>query len=96
MTQLPLIHSNGTSGHVLVREFADAVMAVDDAIAAVGVVTIHARDFYPIGERAALDANAEHPARLRKLNEIRAELHLIYSSVLEQTIEPRGGQVVSS
>ena len=64
MTQLPLIHSYGTRGKVLVREYADAVAAVDDAIAALGNVTCHGRDYYPIGDQAATDANAEHHERL--------------------------------
>jgi hypothetical protein len=96
MTQLPLIHLNGTSGRVLVREYADALDAVDKAIAAVGNVTVHGRDYYLIGERAATDASTEHHQRLRKLSDVRAEPHLIYSSVLEQTIELQTDQVVSS
>jgi hypothetical protein len=79
-----------------VTEYANALTAVDDAIGVVGNITVHGRDYYPIGDRATLDASREHHERLRKLNEIRAELHLFYSSVLEQTIERQAGQVVSS
>ena len=38
----------------------EAANEVDDAIAAVGNVTVHARDYYEIGERAATDASTEH------------------------------------
>jgi hypothetical protein len=87
VTQLPLIHLNGTDGHTLAEEYCDALEAIDKAIDALRALTVHARDYYPLGSLAAGMAFEEHGARLDKLETIRAELSLVYASIFEQLSE---------
>ena len=66
MTQLPMVHTNGTSGQALASEYANALRALDDAIETLNSVTVHGRDYYPIGDRAFCDAQLEHSSDDKK------------------------------
>jgi len=87
VTQLPRIHLNGTSGHVLAEEYGTALTMLDQAIEALSAVTVHGRDYYPISPRAAMVAMDEHMARLKKLRQVQAELALIYGHIFRQLSE---------
>lgn len=72
---LPTIHLNGTSKNNLFDGYVTALLAVEAAIDAVAQAAPHGRDYYPQGDHALRQAQAEHQDRLRRLNAISEELH---------------------
>ena len=80
---VPLVHLNGTSGDELLQQLATAVDAMHDAIKAVVQASPNGRDYY-LQPGAAQRVQDEHCARLRKLDEVRAELGDMLSHVQEQ------------
>jgi hypothetical protein len=85
MTQFPQIHSNGTSGKVLLEEHQTALTAINAAIDAVRDATCHGRDYYTISPSAAETAFAEKQARLVALKKIKDELEAIVINIYNQT-----------
>lgn len=84
MTQFPQIHSNGTSGKVLLDEYQTALDAINSAIDKVRDVTCHGRDYYTISSSAAETAFAEKLKRLQSLKEIKDELEAIVIDIYNQ------------
>ena len=56
----------------------NAAHAVQDAELALQAMAPNGRDYYPQGDRAILQAQAEHRARLQKIGEVYAELLQIF------------------
>jgi hypothetical protein len=84
VTQFPQIHSNGTSGKVLLKEYATALDAIENAITAVRDITCHGRDYYTISSSAAETAAREMQARLVALKKVKDELETITVNLYEQ------------
>ncbi len=68
--QVPVVHLNGTSKQALLDQQADAASALEDAIRILKAAQPNARDFAPRGNGAFDAANAEHIARLLKLESV--------------------------
>lgn len=81
MLTKPSIHLNGTSGESLREGYEKAIAAVDAAIEAVAQASPNARDYYPQGNTAFGAADDEHVARMRRLQEVKAELAELYEHV---------------
>jgi hypothetical protein len=74
---LPSIHINGTSRGDLFDRYMDAMMAVEAAIDAVAKTWPHGRDYYPQGDDALQQAQAEHQDRLKRLHAVALELNTL-------------------
>jgi len=82
--KIPTIHLNGTSGEALVEQYQDAVVAVCNAIDAMCDAGPNARDYYPQGPDAALEAQREHEDRVKSLKAVRDQLFAIREGIQEQ------------
>lgn len=74
---LPTIHLNGTSRPELFDMHVAAIVAMDNAIAALRRAAPNARDYYPQSPQAYPQARDEHLARLAALDKISRELHVL-------------------
>jgi len=81
---MPTIHLNGTSETDLLNELSKATYALRLAVAGVQNTAPNARDYYPQGAAAMSKAEAQHRARLQKIEDVRAELEKIAEHVSEQ------------
>ncbi len=72
--QLPTIHMNGTSKTALIDALCDASSALDAAYLALKQTAPNGRDYYPQGAGALEHAEAEHNGRLRRLDDVKAEV----------------------
>jgi hypothetical protein len=81
---IPTIHMNGTTGEVLLEQYATAARAVQKAIDAVCDAGPNARDYYVQGPDAGLAAQREHEARVKALKTVRDELDAMMEGVQEQ------------
>jgi hypothetical protein len=81
---VPTVHLNGTTGEVLRDQYALAVSAVQDAIAAVCDAGPNSRDYYVQGPDAGLAAQREHEARVKALKVVRDELVAIVDGIQDQ------------
>lgn len=82
---LPVIHLNGTSAKTLMAEVQAAHEAICTARAALCAMTVHQRDHYVKHDKQSFEfAQREHVARIRKLDEIKAELEAIWAGIFEQ------------
>jgi hypothetical protein len=79
----PSIHLNGTSRQALFEAYSEASSAVRRAISATVAAAPHARDYYPQGEGAFAQAQAEHVVRMGKLAAVRDELYAILEAISE-------------
>jgi hypothetical protein len=70
MTTLPTIHLNGTSAESLLDEYRAAMKAMQAAAQALYSCTCNARDFYPQGDAAWIQARGERADAFRKLHEL--------------------------
>jgi hypothetical protein len=76
MTTFPTVHLNGTSREALLEGYIDCVNAVRHAIEVVQRNRPNARDYYM--HEGAFDAAAtEHDCRLKKMEDVLAELREI-------------------
>jgi len=74
---LPTIHTNGTSAEDLRDGYLDACRAVCVAMDAMRTIEFNARDYYPQGQDAWRQAEAEQRARYDALQTIANELHSV-------------------
>jgi hypothetical protein len=81
---IPTVHLNGTTGEVLLDQYATAARAVQAAIDAVCDAGPNARDYYVQGPDAALAAQREHEARVGALKVVRGELAAIAEGIQDQ------------
>ncbi len=80
---LPTIHLNGTSGMSLLTQIREAHRAVDKALKALYGMAPHARDYYPQGDDAFVQATTEHSARLERLRSVAEELDALYNGIAD-------------
>lgn len=69
----PTIHLNGTSREQLLEQVTEAANALRTALNLIQEAHPNARDYYPQGPTAYRDAEAEHQARSRRVQEVLAE-----------------------
>jgi hypothetical protein len=81
---VPTIHSNGTTGEVLLVQYVTAARAVQAAIDAVCDAGPNARDYYVQGPDASPAAQREHEARVKALKVVRDELAAIVEGLQDQ------------
>ena len=70
----PTIHLNGTSKESLLDQVTDAREALNAAIGALNNAAPNARDYYPQGDSAFIQATLEHRNRVTKLVAVCNEL----------------------
>jgi hypothetical protein len=70
----PTVHFNGTSRESLMDGYEAAWHALEKAYQAIKETAPNGRDFYPQGNAAMNAATEEHFARLRKVDEVKAEI----------------------
>lgn len=87
--QAPVINLNGTSAESLTSEYGEAIFALRAAINAVQNITVHGRDFQTAADGLYQKARDEQIARLRKLEEVQAELESLREQVYEQQLARR-------
>lgn len=81
---VPIVHSNGTTGEVLLDQYTSAAHAVQAAIDAVCDAGPNARDYYVQGPDAGLAAQRAHEARVKTLKGVRDELVAIAEGIQDQ------------
>jgi len=85
--KIPTIHMNGTSAESLLKALSEAYSAVDKAMEAVAAAAPNARDYYPQGDNAFVEAREEHRSRLERLQSVQEELMEIAVAVQDQEDE---------
>lgn len=74
---LPTIHLNGTSRSELFDTHVAAIVALDQAMAALRRAAPNGRDYYPQSPHAYAQARDEHLARLAAMDAISRDLHAL-------------------
>ena len=74
VTILPTIHLNGTSAQTLTEGYSEARIAVQAAMDKLQKVEFNARDYYPQGQLAWLNAVSQRQELLNKLSTVQHEL----------------------
>ena len=73
----PTIHMNGTPRVMLLADYERAYEAVDAALDALRTTAPNGRDYYPQGPGAIDEAQHEHAARMKALNNVYDDLTAI-------------------
>jgi hypothetical protein len=76
ITQLPIIHLNGTSAHALLEDHVTALNSLRQAKEDIHGIEFHSRDYYP-KDGAWEIARKERIEMLQKLNEVYDDLEKI-------------------
>lgn len=85
MVTLPCIHMNGTSAKTLCDEIRKACSDLQMARMSVASMTVHSRDHYVKHDKESFKfAQAEHVARLQKLDDIYRDLTDLYLGIRDQ------------
>jgi hypothetical protein len=79
--KMPTLHLNGSSPAALLEGYTDAASALFAAAKALDDAAPNARDYYPQGDGAFQQAQAEHRARVAKLNEVIFEIQQLAEHV---------------
>lgn len=82
--KIPTIHNNGTSREVLLNDADEAIDAITIFVKQFRSMTPHARDYYPQGVRALLDAMSEHRVLMDRAISIQKELRDYVEAISEQ------------
>lgn len=80
----PMIHLNGTSKDVLAKQYNDAATVLRGALQAVDDAAPNARDYYPMGDAATLQAVREHAERLKKIRSVLEEMTELRDPCIDQ------------
>jgi hypothetical protein len=80
----PTIHPNGSSAEQLQDGYHEISDALYKALSAMADNGPDARDYYTQGDEACREASREHEARMRKVQEVRAEIVRIQTAIEEQ------------
>lgn len=91
--RVPTIHINGTSAVALSEAYEAAYRILGTAIEVVQQTLPNARDYYPQGDTAYVDARDEHRARMEKLVAIRNDMLTLFLAV-DEGGAPRTGRVM--
>lgn len=78
---VPIIHMNGSGKATLEREYEAAAKAVQTAIKAVESITVHDRDYYPLGNSAFTQAKDEHLDHLGMLDKVKKDLTYVWLAI---------------
>lgn len=78
---VPIIHMNGSDKETLEREYEAAARAVQAAIKAVEDITVHGRDYYPLGDDAFRQARDEHIEHLQALEKVKKDLTYVWLAI---------------
>jgi len=78
---VPTIHINGTSRADLLAGIVNAMDALHAAEIALAGAYPNGRDYYPQGPGAITEATAQHVARQRAINRVRADLAEIAEAI---------------
>ena len=86
MTNLivPSVNLNGTSKEALLKEYVNAMNAVEKAIEMLAQVTVHGRDYWPQGGNVIHLAMHQRSAQFTHLRAVHAELESIAIAISEQ------------
>lgn len=77
----PTIHMNGTSKDALLKDLLEVLEALRKAQDALQKAGPNGRDYYPQGDHALRQAQAEHRERMVKLNQIYSEIEQLAEHV---------------
>ena len=80
----PTVHLNGTSKQDLLDGYMNAASALRNAIEALAKAGPNGRDYYVVNSREFDTARIEHAARLKKVNEVLAEVEQIMENIADQ------------
>jgi len=81
----PTIHLNGTGRKSLLDELEVAHTALNQALVAVGQVTVHGRDYYPQGDHAYGQAREEMVDRLNAIRKVREDVIAMHIAIQQQS-----------
>ena len=81
---IPTVHMNGTGKETLLREYVNAMNAVEKAVEALAQVTVHGRDYYVQGPDWIHAAMLQRCNQFEKLRAVRDELEMIAVAISEQ------------
>jgi len=79
----PTVHLNGTSKNALREQALDAVEALDKALKAMAEAAPNGRDFYPQGEVVLVQAQVEHRARMKEVEQVASEYRAMVNAIDE-------------
>lgn len=79
--QLPTVHMNGTSKAELLETLGEASEALDAAFRAVKQTGPNGRDYYPQGPGEMTRAVTEHESRLRRIDDLKAEIEALLDGI---------------
>lgn len=82
--KLPTIHLNGTSSEELVQQACDAANAISVALTALSQAWPNGRDYYPQGNTALREAEAEWESRRQRLQSVYNELMEFVTSIQDR------------
>ena len=77
----PTIHLNGTSKQGLGEPLLAAYDKLSEAYVALKETAPNGRDYYPQGPQAMQTATDEHMSRLRRVDEVRAEIEQLLIAI---------------
>lgn len=83
----PTIHMNGTSLDRLMEYNQRAINALQEALETMAQTGPNGRDYYPQGPEAMQAAQAEHYARMLKVQEVMRELNEIGEYLGEEELK---------
>lgn len=82
--QAPFLNINGTSYGMLMEGYRQAYVAINAAIEKIAAIAPHGRDYQTVANNYFTTAQIEHVARLRKLEEIKADLESLVQQIDDQ------------
>lgn len=77
----PTIHLNGTSKDDIIEQYENASHALYMAQVALQQMAPNGRDYYIQGPDALRHAQAEHQARVDRINSVQAEIGALWAAV---------------
>lgn len=85
LLMIPTIHLNGTSKERLIDGLCEVSEKIDIAYSMLKQMAPNGRDYYPQGPTALAEAEGEHHARLKKLEDVRKEIDAMVDVIFSQT-----------
>lgn len=80
--KFPTVHLNGTAESDLLEALSQACYALGQAKSKLAECAPNGRDYYPQGPNVIYEAQEEHVARARKLEEVERELNEIREHIV--------------
>jgi hypothetical protein len=82
--KIPTVHLNGTAKSDLMDALSEAYHAILDAEAKLAACAPNGRDYYPQGFNVIYEAQDEHSARFRKLDDVAKEIDALRDAIDRQ------------